>query len=323
MQWLELTIPTRPGSVDDLGALLTALGYDSFIVDDEADFDAFLENNHQYWDYVDDALVQQMHGKSQIRLFIEEGPGSMETVSWLQSELAAFRQRQEKDPGPLQISVRSMQDEDWENSWKPYYQPLAIGQKLLVIPEWMRDLDPAGRIPVYLDPGMIFGTGGHATTQLCMMELEQTVRPGCRVADLGCGSGILSITALLLGAAAATGIDIDPKAEDIARQNAALNGLDGSRFQAVTGDVIADRDRMKELAAGGYDLVLANIVADVLIALAPVVPHFLRPDARFICSGILDVRADDVIRALEAAGLQLENRRQLDDWCLLTARQAV
>ena len=323
MQWLELTIPTRPGSVDALGALLTALGYDSFIVDDEADFDAFLENNHQYWDYVDDALVQQMHGKSQIRLFIEEGPGSMETISWLQSELLAFRQRQETDPGSLQISTRAVQDEDWENSWKPWYQPLAIGQKLLVIPEWMRDLDPAGRIPVYLDPGMIFGTGGHATTQLCMMELEQTVRPGCRVADLGCGSGILSITALLLGAAAATGIDIDPKAEDIARQNAALNGLDGSRFQAVTGDVIADRDRMKELAAGGYDLVLANIVADVLIALAPVVPHFLRPDARFICSGILDVRADDVIRALEAAGLQLENRRQLDDWCLLTARQAV
>ena len=318
MQWLELTIQTGPGSTDALGALLTGLGYDSFIIDDEADFEDFLETNHQYWDYVDEELMQQMSGKSQIRLYLEDWPTAPETISWLQSELDAFRRRQPEDPGPLQITVQSLQEEDWENSWKPYYQPLAIGEKLLVIPEWMRDTDPQGRIPVYLDPGMIFGTGGHATTQLCMAELERTVTPGCRVADLGCGSGILSITALLLGAGTALGIDIDPKAEDIARENAALNGLDGSRFTAVTGDVIGDPARMKELSAGGYDLVVANIVADVLIALAPVVPHFLRPGARFICSGILDVRADEVLQALVAAGLQPERRAQQEDWCLLT-----
>jgi ribosomal protein L11 methyltransferase len=319
MQWLELTIQTTSAGIDALGARLTALGYDSFIIDDEADFDAFLENNHQYWDYVDEDLSRQMAGKSQIRLFLEDGPAAMETVAWLRGELAAFRLTGGDELGSLALSVTSMQDEDWENNWKQYYQPLPIGKKLLVVPKWMADLDPAGRVPVYLDPGMIFGTGAHASTQMCMRALEDAVTPGCRVVDLGSGSGILSITALLLGAGTATGVDIDPKAEDIARENAALNGLGPDRFTAVTGDVIGDRTAMEQLSQGGYDLVLANIVADVIIPLAPVVPHFLRSDARFICSGILDSRVDEVIAALEAAGLTLLAKNQQEDWCQLTA----
>ena len=166
---------------------------------------------------------------------------------------------------------------------------------------------------------MIFGTGAHASTQMCMKALEQCIHGGERVIDLGSGSGILSFTALLLGAATATGVDIDPKAEDIARENAAMNGLDGSRFTAVTGNVIEDRVRMEELAEGGYDVVLANIVADVIIPLAPVVPHFLRKGGVFLCSGVLNVRLDEVKAALEAAGLTITGCNQMDDWCQLSA----
>ncbi len=322
MQWLELTIQTTSRGIDALGARLTALGYDSFIIDDETDFDEFLEHNRQYWDYVDEDLTRQMAGKSQIRLYLEDGPTAPETVTYLRGELDAFRRSGGPELGSLELTVTPMQDEDWENNWKQYYQPLSIGRQLLVVPKWMAELDPKGRIPIYLDPGMIFGTGAHASTQMCMQALEQAVFPGCRVVDLGSGSGILSITALLLGAATATGVDIDPKAEDIARENAALNGLGPDRFSAVTGDVIADRSAMEQLAEGGYDLVLANIVADVILPLAPVVPHFLRPGAKFICSGILETRASEVLDALQQAGLTVTAQNRMDDWCCYTAMRS-
>lgn len=324
MQWLELTIQTTSGGIDALGARLTALGYDSFIIDDEADFDQFLNENHQYWDYVDEELARQMAGKSQIRLYLEDGPTAAETVGWLRSELDAFRRTGGPELGSLEVRIDAVQDEDWANNWKRYYQPLPIGEHLLVIPQWMPEVDPEGRTPVYLDPGMIFGTGAHASTRLCMQALERTVTPGCRVLDLGSGSGILSITALVLGAGTATGVDIDAKAEDIARENAALNGLCPDRFTAVTGDVLSDQALMERLSAGGgYDLVLANIVADVIIPLAPAAARLLAPGGQFICSGILDRRADEVIAALEHAGLRVTDRAEEEDWCRLIAEAAI
>ena len=190
------------------------------------------------------------------------------------------------------------------------------------MPQWLTPENPAHRVEVRLDPGMIFGTGAHASTQMCMQALEQAVRGGERVIDLGSGSGILSITALLLGAASATGVDIDPKAEDIARDNAAMNGLTGEKFQAVTADVLADRGQMDALSAGGYEIVLANIVADVIIPLAAVVPQFLRPGGLFLCSGILDRRLDEVQAAIRAAGLEILQVRTMEDWCQITARKA-
>lgn len=321
MQWLELSIQTASAGVETVAERLTVLGYDSFIIDDQAEFEDFLEQNRQYWDYVDEDLAQKMQGLSQIRLYIEDGPTAPETLRQLEAELALLkRQRPGADLGTLEIRLQNLQEEDWENNWKQYYQPLPIGQKLIVVPQWLDPHQDPARIPVRLDPGMIFGTGAHASTQMCLVALEEAVHGGERVIDLGSGSGILSIAALLLGAATATGVDIDPKAEDIARENAAFNDLHGDRFTAVTGDVIGDRSAMERLAQGGYDIVLANIVADVIIPLAPVVPHFLRPNALFICSGILDRRLDEVRSAIEAAGLEVAAVRTQEDWCQITAR---
>ena len=320
MQWIELTIATAPAGIELVAARLTALGFDSFIMDDQQEFHDFLEQNRQYWDYVDEELEEKMAGVSQIRLYVEDTPQAVETASYLSEQLSLLRRQfPAMDFGPLTVSAAGCRDEDWENSWKQYYQPLPIGEKLLVVPQWLHPENPEGRIEVRLDPGMIFGTGAHASTQMCMKALEQCIHGGERVIDLGSGSGILSFTALLLGAATATGVDIDPKAEDIARENAAMNGLDGSRFTAVTGNVIEDRARMEELAEGGYDVVLANIVADVIIPLAPVVPHFLRKGGVFLCSGVLNVRLDEVKAALEAAGLTITGCYQMDDWCQLSA----
>ena len=172
-----------------------------------------------------------------------------------------------------------------------------------------------------LDPGLTFGTGAHPSTQMCMEFMEQTVSRGDRIIDLGSGSGILSIAALRLGAETAAGVDIDPKAESIARENAAYNGFGPDRFTACTGNVTEDQELMARLSAGGYDLVLVNIVADVIIGLSPILKAFMKPDGRVICSGILDVREEDVIRALENAGLEILERKAKEDWRSLLARR--
>lgn len=321
MQWLEVTIKTVSPAIDLLGEKLTAMGYDSFIIDDAEDFKVFLEENTQYWDYVDEALAQQMSQVSQIRLFIEDDTTAPEKLSHLREELASFRnQNSDTDLGTLEVCLANVKEEDWENSWKEYYQPIPIGEKLVIVPQWMEPDPQDNRLPVILDPGMIFGTGAHASTQMCLRALEKAISGGERVIDLGSGSGILSIAALLLGADSASGVDIDPKAEDIARDNAALNGLTAPRFNAITGNVIGDRAMMEKLAQGGYDIVLANIVADVIIPLSVVVPNFLRPDGLFICSGVLNTRLEEVQNALERAGLQVVETEMQDDWCRLSAR---
>lgn len=317
MQWLELTIKTVSAGIDLLAAKLTMLGFDSFVLDDQADFQEFLKDNTQYWDYVDSALEQKMQGLSQIRLYIEDDITAPETVSTLRQQLQQWRaQFPELDLGDLTITLANLKEEDWENNWKQYYKPLPVGKRLLVVPQWLQPENPDGRIPVRLDPGMIFGTGSHATTQMCMQALETVITGGERVVDLGSGSGILSITALLLGAATATGVDIDPAAEKISQENAARNDLGGDRFTSVTGNVLEDHTMLSQ---GGYDVVLANIVADVIIPLSSVVPALLRPHGKFICSGILNTRLSEVVQALEKNHLQILEQNQMDDWCQLTA----
>ncbi len=323
MQWLELTIKTRSEAIDLLEAELTLWGFDSFIIDDSVDFHNFLETNRAYWDYVDEELAQRMANVSQLRLYLADDAAAMETVSYLRQQLALLpAQYPAVDFGTLRVQLESVRDEDWENNWKQYYKPLPVGERLLVVPQWLHPENPEGRLPILLDPGMIFGTGAHASTQMCMKELERLVHGGEAVLDLGSGSGILSICALLLGAKTAVGVDIDPKAEDIARENAAINGLHADRFTALSGDVIGDADTMRRLAAVKYDIVCANIVADVIIPMARVVPQLLKQDATFLCSGILAQREAEVAEAISAAGLRIVGREQMDDWCRLSAKLA-
>lgn len=320
MDWLELTIKTASPGIETVTARLTALGYDSFIIDDQKDFQQFIAENRAYWDYIDEALTHQMEGLSQIRLYLEDSPDSVRQAQTLAASLRSLRDEfPDLDLGPLTVRASLCRNEDWENNWKEHYQPIPVGARLLIVPQWLRPDNPEERIPLFLDPGMIFGTGSHASTQMCLEALEEITRPGSEVLDLGSGSGILSIAALLLGASSATCVDIDPLAEDIARSNAKLNGMRSDCFQARTGDVLTDRDLMAELTGHGYDLVLANIVADVLIALAPVVPALLRKDGRFICSGVLEIREGEVVGALDRAGLRIVGSRCQEDWVQLTA----
>ena len=317
-QWLEVTIRTASGGIDLLCAELTEAGFDSFVIDDSEQFRQFLDGARAYWDYVDEKLAARMRDLSQVRLYLPEETAEAQLAE-LRALLAELPGRYPAcEFGPLTLALDRIPGEDWANSWKQNYRPLPVGERLLVVPQWMTVDDLQGRLPVILDLGLTFGTGEHASTQLCMRALESLLHGGERVADLGSGSGILSITAVLLGAAHATGVDIDPKAEDIARENAAINQIFSDRFTAVTGDVIGDRAMMESLK-GHYDVVLANIVADVIIPLSRVVPEFLQEDSIFICSGILNTRLDEVLAALEKNGLQILSSEQQEDWCRVTA----
>ena len=316
MAWLEITVDTVSSSIDAVAAQLTAGGFADLVLEDQQEFEEFLDQNREYWDYIDEQLQSKLQGLSHIKLYLEDtDEAGLARLNRLMDQLRA-----RKDLGELTVHMTTLAETNWEESWKDSYPPQCVGEKLIVLPYWLADSDESGRLPVILDPGLTFGTGAHPSTQMVMEAMEEAVTPGCSCLDLGSGSGILSIAALLLGAATATGVDIDPKAEDIARENAAINGLYADRFTAVTGDVISDRARMEELAEGGYEIVLANIVADVIIPLSPVVPHFLRPNGLFICSGILNTRLEEVKSAITAAGLTILSVNTMDDWCQITAK---
>ncbi len=320
MQWLELTVDTASGGIDLLETALTLNGFDSFVVDDEAEFHTFLETNRDYWDIVDEDLARSLDGVSRLRLYLEDRPDAPEEIARLRELLKRLRETwPDADLGTLSLSMANVRDEDWENNWKQYYQPIEIGARLLVTPKWMEPDRSSGRIPVLLDPGMIFGTGAHASTQMCMLRLEELIRGGEEVLDLGSGSGILSITALLLGAAHATGVDVDPKAEDVARENAAINGLFADRFTAVTGNVITGQEGLAELFSRQYDVVCMNIFADVIIPMAAVLPRFMKESTVVICSGVLENRYEEVRAAIEAAGLRVDSLQIMNDWCCFTA----
>ena len=300
MQWIEVSVPAESGEIDELCETLAALGAGGMVVEDERDFQNFLETNHQYWDYVDEALENQFKGVSRVKFYLSDDEDGRALLASIRLSLGR------------ELTTQTVQDSDWENNWRQYYEPIEVGEKLVVVPEWL-DAPEDGRIPLRLDPGLIFGTGSHATTKMCLAALENYAAPGKTVLDLGCGSGILAIGALLLGCERAAGCDIDPKAPEVAEANAALNGIGKDRFAVCAGDVLTDAG-MRKLLGDGYDIVTANIVADVIIPLAAIVRPFLKPDGVFLTSGIIEGRQDEVRAALEKNGFTIVNHRCEEEW---------
>ncbi len=308
MAWLEITIDTAAEKINSAVTVLTARGFSDLVIEDQAEFETFLEENRAYWDYIDESLQEKLQGLSRIKLYLED----TDTAGYARLEAAVAELK-------LTMTAVPLPDTNWEESWKDSYPPQEVGEKIIVLPCWLADRQ-TDRVKVILDPGLTFGTGAHPSTQMVMEKMEEVVRPGFRCLDLGSGSGILSITALGLGAASAVGIDIDPKAEDIARENAAYNGFSAPEFTALTGNVTEDKALMDALAKTEYDLVLVNIVADVIIGLAPVLPRFLTEKSTLICSGILDTRLSDVTAALTGAGLTVTAVKAREDWRSVTAK---
>ena len=311
MEWLELKIDTSPSGLDAVTELLEQQGVTGVIIDDEADFKEFLEHNRQYWDYVDEALLQEKTGVSRVTFYLERNEAALDVIARVRMAMSDLKKAR-PECGPLLLTIDNVADADWENNWKRFYKPMEIGERLLVVPQWEEARDD-GRVKLVLNPGLTFGTGSHATTRLCLQALDKYIRGGEKILDLGCGSGILSIAALVLGAKEAFACDIDEKCVDVAYENAALNGVGRDRYTVRWGDVLTDKTLQAEFG-GGYDMVVANIVADVIMGLSDKVRPFLKEGGLFLCSGIIDDRAEEVFTKLRADGWTVIEQHDSEGW---------
>ena len=301
MAWLEFTIETTPQSIDSAVTALSARGFSDLVIEDQSEFETFLEENRAYWDYIDEGLQKKLQGLSRIKLYLEDtDDNGRKRLDAAVKELG------------LTMTAAPLPETNWEESWKDNYPPQEIGDRIVVLPYWLAE-ESTDRLKVILDPGLTFGTGSHATTRLCLQALDTHIHGGERVLDLGCGSGILSIAALRLGAESAFACDIDEKCVDVAYENAALNGIGKDRYTVRWGDVLTDAALRQEMGAG-YDIVVANIVADVIMGLSPHVRPFLKPDGLFLCSGIIDDRAAEVLEKLKADGWDVFEQRSSEGW---------
>ncbi len=323
MEWLKVSIYTTADGIEPVCGRMYNLGITGTEIEDYDDFTDFLENNKQYWDYVDDELIESKKGETRIIIYISNTADGLETLADVRSSLAELKEYDKNGIfGRLEAETDTLNEEDWANNWKKYFHPIKSGDKLLICPEWEECENEDNRLIFKINPGMTFGTGSHHTTRLCLEELEKYITPGMNVADLGCGSGILSVVALMFGAGHATAVDIDYNAIDIAYANAKRNNVDKEIYRVLAGNVITDEELKIRIGDRKYDIVLANIVADVIIAVAPFAKEIIADNGTFITSGIIADREDDVKEALAENGFEIIGRRQEKDWVCLTCKNS-
>lgn len=321
MDWIKVTIFTSSIGIEPLTGVLYRIGVTGVEIEDEADFYDFLENNQQYWDYVDEDLKRQKHKETCVNVYISDNISGMETLQAIKSELALLKARDENcEFGRLEIATDSISEEDWANNWKQYFHPINVGKKVLIKPEWEKLKEKTERIVFNVNPGMTFGSGTHHTTQLCIEALEEYIDSDTYMLDLGCGSGILSIIGIMLGAKSAVAVDIDPNAIDIAYANAERNGVGKDRYTVLAGDVTSDEELMAGLAKQRYNVIAANIVADVIIAVTPAAKELIEDDGVYITSGIIEDRLDDVLSTLSENGFEALKVLRRDDWAAVISK---
>ena len=286
MSWLCITITNEnPDLVCDT---LYGMDITSVEIEDNAAFEDFLENNKRYWDYVDESVV--MPDVPRVKCYIEKDDS--EALEKIRKTFG-------------DVEVCETKEEDWANNWKEYYKPLHIGEKVVVRPCWEEYTPEDGEKVITLDPGAAFGTGSHETTSMCIELIEKYIKSGDKALDIGCGSGILAVAACVLGAESAIGVDIDPLAVKTAAENAKLNDIE---------NITVIEGNLTDKVSGRFGLVIANIVADVIISLLPDVPAFMEEDGVFICSGIIDDRADEVRVAISENGFEILEEMHKKDW---------
>lgn len=320
MDWIEISITTTSQGIEPVCGNLYQLGITGLQIEDETDFKEFLENNRQAWDYVDEELIKEKEKDTCIKAYVSDNASGNEMLLSIRQAMDALKEYDVNgEYGKLEISLGNLSEEDWANNWKKYFHPMNVGKKILIKPEWEDLKEPTDRLVFNINPGMTFGTGSHYTTQLCIEELENFVDSSKSVLDLGCGSGILSVISLMLGAKSALAVDIDPNCIDIAYQNAKRNNVSTENYDVVSGNILNDENICKYIQKDKYDVVLANIVADVIIASMPLVKTCIAEDGVFITSGIIEDRIDDVRTALDENGFEILRINQRKDWAAIVA----
>ncbi len=320
-KWIEINIYTTTEGIEPLCGRLYAVGLNGVQIKDAADFNDFIENETQYWDYIDESLEPLKSCETCVTVYLTDDADGREMLSHIRGTVAELKALDNSGSfGRLDIELRGINEEDWANNWKQYYKPFKLGEKLLIKPEWEEIDNADGRVVLSMNPGHLFGTGTHHSTQLCMIELEKYVTEGDRVLDLGCGSGILSILSLLLGAGSAVAVDIDPAAPATAMENLAMNGISPERYNVLVGNVIDDAELRSKIGVD-YDVVVANIVADVIIAMSKTAYCQTRRGGIFITSGIIGPRGEEVKAAITDAGFEIIDVHEQSDWLCITSKK--
>lgn len=315
MDWIKVTVYTTTAGIEPVSGRLMQLGITGIVIEDESEFNEFLEETKDTWDYVDEDLVKAMSGETRVIAYVSDDISGRELLAAIRGSVAELKSMEDSEAyGRLAVEIEGTKSEDWANAWKQYFHTMEIGEKILVKPEWEELKEPTDRVVFNINPGMSFGTGSHETTQLCLSQLEKYVTPGCKMLDLGCGSGILSVVSLLLGAEEAVAVDIDPNCIDAAYENSDMNGIPREKYTVLSGNVVTDSDVKKIISKYKYEVVAANIVADVIISLAPAAREYMKEDGVFITSGIIDGRQDEVKEALQAAGFTIADMQRRKDW---------
>ena len=302
MEWTDIRLTVAKADAENAEAVATLIAEGGIYIEDYSDIEQQVAEIAHV-----DLIEQELLDKPRDTVIIHLEPGASQVET-----LALIAARMEAAGIPYTVETEGVEQEDWQNGWRKYYHPMEIGSRLAVVPSWQQyDTD---RVKLVLDPGLAFGTGGHETTSLCMEALDERVKGGERVLDIGTGSGILAIAALKLGAASAEGVDIDPVAVRTAGENAALNGVQ-DKLTVLVGD-------LSDKASGTYDIITANIVANAILSLAPAVPGLMAEGATFIASGIIDSRKDEVIAGLEKAGLSVVEVKEKRGWECIVCKKA-
>lgn len=304
MEWTDIRLTVAKADAENAEAVATMIAEGGIYIEDYSDIEQQVAEI-AHVDLIEQELLNKPRDTVIIHIYLQPEESPVET-------LALIAARMESADIAYTVETDQVEQEDWQNGWRKYYHPMEIGKRLAVVPSWQEY--ETDRVKLILDPGLAFGTGGHETTSLCMEALDERVQGGERVLDIGTGSGILAIAALKLGAACAEGVDIDPVAVRTAGENAALNGVQ-DKLTVLVGD-------LSDKASGKYEIITANIVANAIMALAPAVPGLMAENATFIASGIIDTRKDEVITALEAAGLAVLEVKEKRGWECIVCKKA-